>query len=226
MQSPFGERCGETGVGELVTDLHLKEITRFESYFLLTAAVFSRSYLVFLMPNSYTNHPEAIRTFQTMETLGWDLANMQEIPLNGYDNALVSTSLFVWRRETQSTGWSQAAIDRMHHPQHTLIPDAERVTKRGAHGPIEGYVWEGFADDVGWTRFSFNRIEPTSTIPFSWALEPQALGSIWQRLDSVYELTSTGWEWSNSNGYVEGMPVDPDFVIAQKAFTLYGPMTG
>ncbi len=219
---PFGDRCGETEVGELVTDLHLPEITRFESYFLLTASVLSRRYLVFLMPNTYANHPECLTTFQTMESMGWDLRDLRELPINGYDHALVSTSMFIWTKNEPTDRWSQGAVELMKAPAYALYRDPCYVTKKGLHGPVHGYLWKRDIEAFSFGAFACRRHrQEIGSAEFIWNPVPKALGSTWERLGCIYELNNQGWEPANTHGYVNGILVEDDFVTAQQAFHLY-----
>lgn len=222
---PFGNRCGQTQIGELVTNLHLPEIKRFESYFLLTASVLTKSHLVFILPNSYAKNPEAEDTFLALQAMGWNLREIVELPLDAFDDALVSTSLLIWSREPGQIqmDWAGAALETMKNPVESVYDlTPSRKEHRGHHGPVWGYL----LDDQD---FNFRACLPSfcsaqeagpQQETFSWVPEPKPIGELWERMGCMYALTEEGWQPANTSGYAEGKPICAEFQIAKDAHLL------
>jgi len=218
---PFGPRLGRTQCGESVRELHLPQCERFETYFFTLGAAVAQQCMVFLIPDSYFRHAEAEPTLNRLANAGWDLRALRKLPIDGYENALVNTSLWILIRDPQvAKNWVQPALEMLRNGWHPpLHLDAVTITKRGIHGEVTGYLLKP-VKRVNTARQSFSdkAWQPVAVDPLDWTPEPKKLGAMWQRMGCMYELTEMGWRPANRNGYAQGKPVTHAFEKAQRAF--------
>lgn len=218
---PFGRRMGRTNLEELVRDLHLPEIEEFESYFLTLAAKLANTRMLFLLPESYFRKEEASRTFQSLAHTGWQLDNMAELPVDGYEGAVVKTYLCHFLKSSMLTDWPEA-LTRLDGDLEVPMfhRGLERQTFRGNFREITGYSMVG-ADKEKTTTLHFNhepQFVPNPSMAIQWQPQPQPIGTHWNRMGCVYELTSSGWQPATGRGYLNGKPVSNGMDEARQAF--------
>ena len=203
---PFGPRCGRTGLGESAKSLHLPYIEHFESYFLRIGCEISADYLAYILPDGYAWKPEAEVSMRYLAGRGWDLLYLRALPIDGFDGAVVNTSLWVFRRSPgHVNAWVKPALAMAanHNAPH-LLRKGDTVTLQGPHGPITGMKWPKLARKEMFLRLqtvtdSYSD-DWTETAAPAWNPNPKALGALWQRQGLMYELTERGWHPANQDG--------------------------
>ena len=219
---PFGKRCGLTQCNERVTELHLPDIARFETYFLITLGKITRKNMAFLIPEAYWSHGEAKPACQTLASWGWVPTVMRKLPVNSFESALVQTHLVVFEKTERRHDWSQAFLDDL--PEAPPLFRGEEQTFKGRHEDIRGVevpLKKSKLEDLYLygSEWLPRQSLPEATARFFWKPDPKPQGSLWERQNLMYQLTPGGWLPANGKGYAEGLPVSPDF---QKANTAMG----
>ncbi len=226
---PFNQRIGLSDLGEDLSSLFLPEVEYFESLFFLASSFIAKSYMAFIVPNSYFNKSEALPVLNFLAQAGWNLADLRALPLDACHNALEEMSLLFFKKE-QAKDWPELAHTTIkHNTVQPLFNETEKGSHQGVHGPKFGYLlpkdWgEGKLISLLDTESHFDPAgdyapKPASTFPCQWEPQPKEPGSLWNRKGTVYQLTPHGWLPANCDGYADGLPVSEAFDTAKRAFS-------
>ena len=248
---PYGERLGTTSLRELVTDIHHSHLTRFESYFLQTAAAMlaEDGLMVFLIPDTYFKREESARTMELLLHAGIEIFDLRALPVDAYDGALVNTSLWVFRKSSPPRGepndlaraniaqpetifdWRVKALEQvLSHAAAPFYKNRPLEINRGMHGEVHGYTRpipvkdreEALDLEANWSNDGLPVFSrDESQTTGLIPTSPKPLRALWERDKCMYELTEEGWCPAASQGFSEGIPVSKEFGRAQLAYEYY-----
>lgn len=214
---PFGKRAGRTKLDELGVELHWPELAYSESYFLRLAAAVTKKRLVFILPASaLKDTPETRLVLGELETRGFCPTHIYELPVDGFEGATVKTHLWIFERTKTPYQWVDAICTT---PRESFPAPVQAVRRSFSHpyGPIEGYALKDGTSSLQLTPQRFEEVSERPVDSSLWQPEPKTLGSLWTRMECVYELTALGWQPAQSQGYREGQAVDEAFEHALRA---------
>ncbi|CAM2009559.1 helicase-related protein [Acanthopleuribacter pedis] len=226
---PFNKRLGFSDLGEDLSSLFLPDLQFFESLFFLASSRIAKHYMAFIVPNSYFSKDEAKGVMHHLALSGWNLSDIRALPLDACYNALEEMSFLFFDRQPVKN-WPSLALELI--KSNNVQPLFEKVvitTEQGAHGPKFGYLLpkktgKGKLSENLETIVSFQPCDEYQadfqpTFSFDWQPQPKAIGELWNRKGTVYELGEHGWVPANSQGYADGLPVNQQFDTAKKAFS-------
>ncbi|WP_449222328.1 SNF2-related protein [Sulfidibacter corallicola] len=224
---PFGKRIGTTSLDELVTDIHLPQLFCFESYFLFLASQIAKTWMMFILPDSFANQAENQFMLRRLANMGWNLQDLRRLPLDACDNSLVHMSLWLFKRvgptETVFDWVDRAIATAQAHNGSPLYRQVTEETVTNRHGPLQGYLLPETPLISSSQAFKTTKVwAPDLTVPaIHWTPEPQPIGTLWERQGCMYALTDSGWAPANEGGYAEGLPVSKPFQRARRAHALF-----